>query len=45
MFRNLEPNSEYVVSVSMRNAVGEGPAAKIVLSTPPEPNGKYFSFN
>ena len=44
MFRNLEPNSEYVVSVSMRNAVGEGPAAQILVSTPPEPNGNHFYF-
>ncbi|XP_014362622.2 proto-oncogene tyrosine-protein kinase ROS isoform X1 [Papilio machaon] len=37
MFQNLAPAREYEVSVSMRNAVGEGPRAYVRISTPPLP--------
>ncbi|XP_066586207.1 proto-oncogene tyrosine-protein kinase ROS [Prorops nasuta] len=37
MFQNLEPNQNYSISVTMRNGVGEGPAAIIHISTSPEP--------
>ena len=39
MFKNLLPNRNYTLSVSMRNGVGEGPPATTVVSTPPEPTG------
>ena len=39
MFKNLLPNRNYTVSVSMRNGVGEGPPATTMVSTPPEPTG------
>lgn len=39
MFKNLLPNRNYTLSVSMRNGVGEGPPATTVVSTPPEPAG------
>jgi len=41
MFQNLNANSKYLVSVSMRNSVGEGPAAIVEISTPPEPQGQF----
>lgn len=37
MFQNLAPGREYEVSVSMRNAVGEGPRAYVRVSTPSLP--------
>ncbi|XP_074098359.1 receptor protein-tyrosine kinase sevenless isoform X3 [Cotesia typhae] len=37
MFQNLKPNQNYSVSVSMRNAVGDGPPAVTYITTPPEP--------
>ncbi|KAK6636659.1 hypothetical protein RUM43_010321 [Polyplax serrata] len=40
MFQNLNANSKYVVSISMRNAVGEGPAATAEVVTPPEASVK-----
>lgn len=39
MFQNLNANSKYVISISMRNAVGEGPTATAEISTFPEPSG------
>lgn len=36
MFQNLLPGRNYTVSVGMRNGVGAGPSAKILVSTPPE---------
>lgn len=42
MFQNLNANSKYLVSVSMRNAEGEGPAAMAEITTPPEPLGKVL---
>jgi len=39
MFKNLLPNRNYTLSVSMRNGVGEGPPATTMVSTPPEPTG------
>lgn len=39
MFQNLNANTKYIVSVSMRNAVGEGPPATVEVQTPPEPSG------
>jgi len=39
MFKNLLPNRNYTLSVSMRNGVGEGPPATTTVSTPPEPTG------
>lgn len=39
MFKNLQPDRNYTLSVSMRNGVGEGPPATTVVSTPPEPTG------
>ncbi|RVE41944.1 hypothetical protein evm_013412 [Chilo suppressalis] len=38
MFQNLAPAREYEVSVTMRNAVGEGPRAIVRISTPPLPS-------
>ena len=43
MFQNLEPNKNYSVSVTMRNAEGEGPPAVIYISTSPEPAGNLNS--
>ncbi|XP_069689840.1 proto-oncogene tyrosine-protein kinase ROS isoform X2 [Periplaneta americana] len=40
MFKNLEPNRNYTLSVCMRNGVGEGPPAITLVSTPPEPTVK-----
>ncbi|XP_034935442.1 proto-oncogene tyrosine-protein kinase ROS isoform X2 [Chelonus insularis] len=40
MFQNLKPNQNYSVSVSMRNAIGDGPPAVIYITTPPEPTVK-----
>ncbi|XP_055681919.1 protein sevenless isoform X2 [Lutzomyia longipalpis] len=37
MFEKLTPSNNYSVSVTMRNAEGEGPAALTIVSTPPEP--------
>ncbi|XP_060801498.1 proto-oncogene tyrosine-protein kinase ROS isoform X2 [Amyelois transitella] len=37
MFQNLAPAREYEVSVSMRNAAGEGPPTSVRVSTPPLP--------
>ncbi|XP_011869660.1 PREDICTED: proto-oncogene tyrosine-protein kinase ROS isoform X2 [Vollenhovia emeryi] len=37
MFQNLEPSENYVISVTMRNGVGEGPPATINITMPPEP--------
>ncbi|XP_059618544.1 protein sevenless isoform X2 [Phlebotomus argentipes] len=37
MFEKLTPSNNYSVSVTMRNAEGEGPAASTIVSTPPEP--------
>ncbi|XP_015109279.1 proto-oncogene tyrosine-protein kinase ROS [Diachasma alloeum] len=37
MFQNLKPNQNYSVSVSMRNAIGDGPPAVIYITTPSEP--------
>lgn len=42
MFQNLEPNKNYTISVSMRNAVGDGPPAVIYITTPPEPAGRNW---
>jgi proto-oncogene tyrosine-protein kinase ROS len=39
MFKNLLPDRNYTLSVSMRNGVGEGPPATTLVSTPPEPTG------
>lgn len=44
MFQNLNANSKYVVSISMRNAVGEGPAATAEVVTPPEASGELLLF-
>lgn len=41
MFQNLAPAREYEVSVSMRNAIGEGPRAYVTISTPPLPTRMY----
>ncbi|XP_073955418.1 receptor protein-tyrosine kinase sevenless isoform X2 [Choristoneura fumiferana] len=38
MFQNLAAGREYEVSVAMRNAIGEGPPAKVRVSTPPSPS-------
>ncbi|XP_021913370.1 proto-oncogene tyrosine-protein kinase ROS isoform X3 [Zootermopsis nevadensis] len=40
MFKNLVPDRNYTLSVSMRNVVGEGPPATTLVSTPPEPTVK-----
>ncbi|XP_008552558.1 proto-oncogene tyrosine-protein kinase ROS isoform X3 [Microplitis demolitor] len=37
MFQNLKPNQNYSVSVSMRNAIGDGPPTVIYITTPSEP--------
>lgn len=37
MFQNLEARKNYSISVTMRNGVGEGPAATVYISTTPEP--------
>ncbi|XP_045523257.1 proto-oncogene tyrosine-protein kinase ROS isoform X2 [Pieris brassicae] len=37
MFQNLAPARQYNVSVAMRNAVGEGPRAYVLISTPSLP--------
>ncbi|CAK1555335.1 unnamed protein product [Leptosia nina] len=37
MFQNLAPAREYNVSVAMRNAIGEGPMAYVLVSTPSLP--------
>lgn len=45
MFKNLLPDRNYTLSVSMRNGVGEGPPATTLVSTPPEPTGTRTVLN
>jgi hypothetical protein len=45
MFKNLLPDRNYTLSVSMRNGVGEGPPATNLVSTPPEPTGTRIVSN
>ncbi|XP_050308693.1 proto-oncogene tyrosine-protein kinase ROS isoform X2 [Anthonomus grandis grandis] len=35
-YRNLQPNTNYTVSVQMRNSFGSGPASSVQVSTPKE---------
>ncbi|XP_017769031.1 PREDICTED: proto-oncogene tyrosine-protein kinase ROS isoform X2 [Nicrophorus vespilloides] len=37
MLRNLMPEKNYTISISMRNEVGPGPSANVSISTPTEP--------
>ncbi|GAB0094112.1 Tyrosine-protein kinase receptor [Sergentomyia squamirostris] len=45
MFEKLTPSNNYSVSVTMRNAEGEGPAASIIVATPPEPEVTFIEPN
>jgi len=42
MLEKLTPSSNYSVSVTMRNAEGEGPAAMTIVATPTKPEGFFF---
>lgn len=42
MFQNLEPNKNYSVALTMRNADGEGPATSCFITTLLEPEGMHF---
>ncbi|CAH1131270.1 unnamed protein product [Ceutorhynchus assimilis] len=37
VYRDLQPNKNYKVSIQMRNRVGSGPASTVQVSTPKEP--------
>jgi hypothetical protein len=37
MFEKLTPTTEYTISVTMRNAEGEGPPESVIVSTPDKP--------
>lgn len=43
MFQNLEPNTNYSVTLTMRNGDGEGPATSVFLKTLVEPEGIFNS--